>query len=71
MPRTPTAADHVQDGIRIVELNLKTGVEARSYADVGKAEKLKPMELELRRLEVRTVEGYDGIRSLVPRHTRL
>lgn len=45
------AADHVHEGTRTVSLNLKTGVEARSYADVGKAEKLKPMELELRRLE--------------------
>eukprot|EP00731_Ephydatia_muelleri_P028223 Em0019g1096a len=32
-------------------LHLKHGVEAKNYEDVAKAEKLKPMEMELRRLE--------------------
>jgi len=43
--------DQVHEGSRAVSLNLKTGVEATSYDEIGKAEKLKPMELELRRLE--------------------
>lgn len=30
---------------------MKHGVEAKNYEDIGKAEKLKPMEVELRRLE--------------------
>ena len=60
---THTAADHVHEGTRTVSLNLKTGVEARSYADVGKAEKLKPMELELRRLEVRLKDGFRSFLS--------
>ncbi|XP_070576688.1 transmembrane emp24 domain-containing protein 10-like [Ptychodera flava] len=36
---------------REVSLMLKKGVEAKTYDDIAKAEKLKPMEVELRRLE--------------------
>lgn len=34
-----------------MSLVLKHGVEAKNYADLAKAEKLKPLEVELRRLE--------------------
>ena len=34
-----------------VKVNVKRGVEAKSYGDLAKAEKLKPMELELKKLE--------------------
>eukprot|EP00041_Stephanoeca_diplocostata_P008081 m.115994 g.115994 ORF g.115994 m.115994 type:complete len:211 (-) comp17162_c0_seq2:251-883(-) len=34
-----------------VTIDIKTGTEARSYDELAKVEKLKPMELELRRLE--------------------
>ena len=34
-----------------VELKMKRGIEAKNYEDVAKAEKLKPLEVELRRLE--------------------
>ena len=36
---------------REVNLVLKHGVEAKNYEDLAKAEKLKPLEVELRRLE--------------------
>lgn len=36
---------------REVSLVLKHGVEAKNYDDLAKAEKLKPLEVELRRLE--------------------
>ena len=36
---------------REISLNLKHGVEAKNYEDLAKVEKLKPMEVELRRLE--------------------
>ena len=36
---------------REVTLILKHGVEAKNYEETGKAEKLKPLEIELRRLE--------------------
>lgn len=36
---------------REVVLNMKHGVEAKNYEDLAKAEKLKPLEVELRRLE--------------------
>uniref|UniRef100_A0A914CY23 GOLD domain-containing protein n=1 Tax=Acrobeloides nanus TaxID=290746 RepID=A0A914CY23_9BILA len=36
---------------REVALTLKHGVEAKNYEDLAKAEKLKPLEVELRRLE--------------------
>lgn len=34
-----------------VKLTVKRGIEAKSYNDLAKAEKLKPMELELKKLE--------------------
>lgn len=49
---TTTLTSQLGRGIkREATLHLKHGVEAKNYDDVGKAEKLKPMELELRRLE--------------------
>ncbi|XP_059174681.1 transmembrane emp24 domain-containing protein 10-like [Physella acuta] len=36
---------------REVYLNVKHGIEAKNYEDIAKAEKLKPLEVELRRLE--------------------
>ncbi|PAV59187.1 hypothetical protein WR25_24610 [Diploscapter pachys] len=36
---------------REVSLTMKHGVEAKNYDDIAKAEKLKPLEVELRRLE--------------------
>ncbi|XP_043934149.1 transmembrane emp24 domain-containing protein 10-like [Protopterus annectens] len=36
---------------QLIILNTKHGVEAKNYEDIAKVEKLKPMELELRRLE--------------------
>ncbi|TKR86481.1 hypothetical protein L596_011068 [Steinernema carpocapsae] len=43
------AGQHGAD--REVSLLLKHGVEAKNYEDIAKAEKLKPLEVELRRLE--------------------
>jgi len=46
---------HVPQGQRGMEhevtINTKHGVEAKSYEAIGEVAKLKPMELELRRLE--------------------
>lgn len=36
---------------REVSLILKHGIEAKNYEDLAKAEKFKPLEVELRRLE--------------------
>ncbi|XP_068117557.1 transmembrane emp24 domain-containing protein 10-like [Hyperolius riggenbachi] len=36
---------------QLIVLNVKHGVEAVNYEQMGKAEKLKPLEVELRRLE--------------------
>ncbi|CAH1790702.1 unnamed protein product [Owenia fusiformis] len=41
----------MQGAAREVFLNVKHGIEAKSYEDIAKAEKLKPLEVELRRLE--------------------
>uniref|UniRef100_A0A1I7ZSI5 GOLD domain-containing protein n=1 Tax=Steinernema glaseri TaxID=37863 RepID=A0A1I7ZSI5_9BILA len=43
------AGQHGAD--REISLILKHGVEAKNYEDIAKAEKLKPLEIELRRLE--------------------
>lgn len=40
-----------QGAEREVMLVMKHGVEAKNYADIAKAEKLKPLEVELKRLE--------------------
>lgn len=42
---------HGQSIDREVFLDVKTGVEAKNYDDLQKTEKLKPMELELKKLE--------------------
>nr|XP_033812297.1 transmembrane emp24 domain-containing protein 10-like [Geotrypetes seraphini] len=36
---------------QLIILSVKHGVEAQNYEEIAKAEKLKPLELELRRLE--------------------
>ncbi|KHJ80884.1 hypothetical protein OESDEN_19436, partial [Oesophagostomum dentatum] len=45
----PVGAGQAQ--AREVLLKMKHGIEAKNYDDVAKAEKLKPLEVELRRLE--------------------
>ncbi|KAK3093514.1 hypothetical protein FSP39_016656 [Pinctada imbricata] len=40
-----------QGADREVSLDMKHGIEAKSYEELAKAEKLKPLEVELRRLE--------------------
>jgi len=45
----PVGGGHAGD--REITLNIKRGVEAKNYADIAKAEKLKPMEVELKKLE--------------------
>eukprot|EP00795_Rhopilema_esculentum_P002533 gene2533-728_t len=42
---------HGQGIDREIFLDVKTGVEAKNYDDLAKVEKLKPMELELKKLE--------------------
>lgn len=46
--KVPTHQRTVQQEIR---LDIKTGVEAKSYDNLAEATKLKPMEIELKRLE--------------------
>lgn len=36
---------------RTVTLSMKSGVEAKDYEEVAKKENLKPLELELRKIE--------------------
>ncbi|KAK3522360.1 hypothetical protein QTP86_007637 [Hemibagrus guttatus] len=36
---------------QLINLNMKHGVEAKNYEEIAKVEKLKPLEVELRRLE--------------------
>ncbi|KAG8563662.1 hypothetical protein GDO81_016169 [Engystomops pustulosus] len=45
------SADAVRSPDQLIVLNVKHGVEAKNYEDLAKAEKLKPLEVELRRLE--------------------
>jgi len=38
-------------GAQQVDLNLKRGIEAKNYDEIAKTDQLKPLEVELRRLE--------------------
>jgi hypothetical protein len=42
---------HTDNLFKEVNLNVKHGVEAKDYENLAKVEKLKPLEIELRRLE--------------------
>ena len=46
-----TGSPVLQIPSRTVMLTMKTGVEARDYAEVAKKENLKPLEIELRKIE--------------------
>ncbi|MBN3294904.1 TMEDA protein, partial [Amia calva] len=45
----PMGTGRVPD--QLVNLDMKHGVEAKNYEEIAKVEKLKPLEVELRRLE--------------------
>ncbi|XP_035279304.1 transmembrane emp24 domain-containing protein 10-like [Anguilla anguilla] len=47
--KSPMGTGRVQD--QLVNLDMKHGVEAKNYEEIAKVEKLKPLEVELRRLE--------------------
>lgn len=47
--KSPLGTGRVQD--QLVNLDMKHGVEAKNYEEIAKVEKLKPLEVELRRLE--------------------
>jgi len=48
---TKTTHQQSDSLIKEVQLTLKHGVEAKDYENLAKVEKLKPLEIELRRLE--------------------
>ncbi|CAB1335189.1 unnamed protein product [Coregonus sp. 'balchen'] len=47
--KSPLGTGRVPD--QLVNLDMKHGVEAKNYEEISKVEKLKPLEVELRRLE--------------------
>uniref|UniRef100_A0A8C8C763 GOLD domain-containing protein n=1 Tax=Oncorhynchus tshawytscha TaxID=74940 RepID=A0A8C8C763_ONCTS len=47
--KSPLGTGRVTD--QLVNLDMKHGVEAKNYEEMAKVEKLKPLEVELRRLE--------------------
>ncbi|XP_061560538.1 transmembrane emp24 domain-containing protein 10 isoform X3 [Phycodurus eques] len=47
--KSPMGTGRVPD--QLVHLDMKHGVEAKNYEEIAKVEKLKPLEVELRRLE--------------------
>lgn len=56
---------------RDIELNVEIGAQARDWNQVQAAEKLKPTELELRRIEELTDEVQRELEYLKVRETRL
>ncbi|XP_071375679.1 transmembrane emp24 domain-containing protein 10-like isoform X1 [Centroberyx affinis] len=47
--KSPLGTGRVPD--QLINLDMKHGVEAKNYEEIAKVEKLKPLEVELRRLE--------------------
>ncbi|XP_029569378.1 transmembrane emp24 domain-containing protein 10-like [Salmo trutta] len=47
--KSPLGTGRVTD--QLVNLDMRHGVEAKNYEEIAKVEKLKPLEVELRRLE--------------------
>ncbi|XP_012255316.1 transmembrane emp24 domain-containing protein bai [Athalia rosae] len=48
---TSIVPPHMRGTKQEISLNLKRGIEAKSYEGIGEAAQLKPMEVELKRLE--------------------
>ena len=49
---------------KTVTLNLKTGVNAKDYSAVAKKDNLKPLEIELRRLEDQVQAIHDDLQYM-------
>lgn len=64
-------ANQIPTPKRDVELNVEIGAQARDWNQVQAAEKLKPTELELRRIEELTDEVQRELEYLKIRETRL
>ena len=56
---------------RTVTLHIKTGYEAVDYQEVARAEKLKPVELELRKTESMVEAVVAELEYMVSRETAL
>ena len=54
-----------------VELKVKRGIEAKNYEEVAKAEKLKPLEVELRRLEDLSTEIVNAFSYMKKREEQM
>lgn len=54
-----------------VELELKHGVEAKNYDELAKAEQLKPLEMQLRRLEDLTESIVNDFQSMKKREEEM
>ncbi|KAF7991249.1 hypothetical protein HCN44_002811 [Aphidius gifuensis] len=58
--------NHIRGNKQDVTLNVKHGIEAKSYEGIGEAAKLKPIEVELKRLEDLSeaiVQDFDRMRQ--------
>jgi hypothetical protein len=56
---------------RRIEMHLDVGADAIDYDTIAKREKLKPMEIELRRLEKMVDEIVDDIEYLKRREAKM
>ncbi|KAG5456448.1 MAG: emp24/gp25L/p24 family/GOLD-domain-containing protein [Olpidium bornovanus] len=56
---------------RSVDLRMSFGVEAKDFAEIAKKEKLKPMEVELRKLEMAVEEIVEDMEFLKRREARM
>jgi p24 family protein delta-1 len=56
---------------KTVKFSFDTGVSAKDYTTVAKKDNLKPLEVELRRLEDTTAEVHDELVAMRERHESL
>ncbi|KAI5811761.1 emp24/gp25L/p24 family/GOLD-domain-containing protein [Peziza echinospora] len=63
--------NHPFGPLRTVELDVEIGADARDWAAVQALEKLKPVEMELRKIEASTKEIVDKMEYLRSREQRL
>src|SRR5690554_7552748 len=57
--------------VRVIDLDFDIGVETIDYAKLAEAEKLKPMEVELRKLEDMVQDILDDMDHLQRREERM
>jgi len=63
--------EKLKKGNSQVTLDLKRGIDAKNYDEVGKAEQLKPLEIQMRRLEDLSFSIFNGFSDMKKREEEM